>query len=79
MSLAFSTISVGTELSIFGQSIVLILIQIGGTGIMTLSSSMMVLIGKSLGMKDIIIRQDLLGVSSLEDIMAMINDIIDTH
>ena len=71
-----STISVGTDLSIFGQSIVLILIQIGGLGIMTLSSSMMVLIGKSLGMKDRIIRQDLLGVSSLEDIMAMINDII---
>ena len=55
-----STISVGTDLSIFGQSIVLILIQIAGLGIMTLSSSMMVLIGKSLGMKDRIIRQDLL-------------------
>ena len=71
-----STISVGNDLTVFGQSIVLILIQIGGLGIMTLSSSMMVLIGKSFGMKDRIIRQDLLGVSSLEDIMAMINDII---
>ena len=71
-----STISIGTELSIFGQMIVLILIQIGGLGIMTLSSSMMILIGKSLGMKDRIIRQDLLGVSSLEDIYAMISDII---
>ena len=71
-----STISVGQELSIFGQLVVLVLIQIGGLGIMTLSSSMMILLGKSMGMKDRIIRQDLLGVSSLEDTFAMISDII---
>ena len=71
-----STISVGQDLSIFGQLVVLVLIQIGGLGIMTLSSSMMILLGKSMGMKDRIIRQDLLGVSSLEDTFAMISDII---
>lgn len=71
-----SPLSVGQDFSLFGQIVILFLIQIGGLGIMTLSSSMAILLGKSMGMKDRIVLQDLLDVNSLEDLLAMITDIV---
>lgn len=71
-----STVSLSDNFSNIGQLIILILIQVGGLGIMTLSSSMTILLGKSMGMKDRIIMQDLLDVSSLEELFAMILSII---
>lgn len=70
------TISVASDLSLFGQIVILILIQIGGLSIMTLYSSMTILLGKSMRMKDRIIMQDLLDVSSLEELFHMIVDIV---
>lgn len=71
-----SSISLASDLSLFGQIVILILIQIGGLSIMTLYSSMTILLGKSMRMKDRIIMQDLLDVSSLEELFRMIIDII---
>ena len=71
-----SPVNIGQDFSIFGQIIILFLIQIGGLGIMTLSSSMAILLGKSMGMKDRIVMQDLLDVNSLEDLVAMVTDIV---
>ncbi len=71
-----STISAKGDLSTFGQIVLLLLIQIGGLGIMTLSSSMAVILGKSMPMKDRIIMQELVDVSSLEDLLTMLMDII---
>ena len=71
-----STISLADHFSFFGQLVILGLIQIGGLSIMTLYSSTVILLGRSMGMKDRIIMQDLLAVSSLEGLFAMIVDII---
>lgn len=71
-----STVSLGSDFSFFGQIVMLILIQIGGLSIMTLYSSMAILLGRSMRMKDRIIMQDLLDVSSLEELFAMIIDIV---
>ena len=71
-----STISLTENFSVFGQVVILGLIQIGGISIMTLYSSMTILLGKSLGMKDRVIMQDLLDVSSLEELFSMILDIL---
>ena len=68
--------SLATDFTLFGQIVVLVLIQIGGLSIMTLYSSMTILLGRSLGMKDRVIMQDLLDVSSLEELFEMIVDII---
>tara|TARA_R110002072_G_scaffold1989_5_gene16573 strand:- start:27178 stop:28914 length:1737 start_codon:yes stop_codon:yes gene_type:complete len=70
------TKSLATDFSLFGQIVILILIQIGGLSIMTLYSSMAILLGKNMGMKDRVIMQDLLDVNSLEDLFKMIVDII---
>lgn len=71
-----ATVSVGNHLSLFGQAVLLGLIQVGGLSIMTLVSSMTILLGRSMGMKDRIILQDMLDASSLEDLFSMIVDII---
>lgn len=71
-----STLSLQDNFSLFGQVVILALIQIGGLSIMTLYSSMAILLGRSMRMKDRIIMQDLLDVSSLEELFAMIVNII---
>lgn len=71
-----STLSLADNFSFIGQIIVLVLIQIGGLGFMTLSSSMTILLGKSLAVKNQVMMQDLLDISSFEDLVAMIMDII---
>lgn len=71
-----ATKSLGSDLSLFGQIVILVLIQIGGLSIMTLYSSMTILLGRSVGMKDRVIMQDLFDVSSLEGLFVMIIDIV---
>lgn len=71
-----STLSLQDNFSLFGQVVTLVLIQIGGLSIMTLYSSMAILLGRSMRMKDRVIMQDLLDVSSLEELFAMIVNII---
>ena len=71
-----STISLPDEFSVFGQMIMLILTQVGGLGIMTLSSSMAVIMGKNLQMREQVIMQDVLDASGSEELLNLIVDII---
>lgn len=71
-----ATITVGYDLTFFGQLVLLVLLQIGGLSIMTLYSSIALLLGRSLQMRDRIIMQDLLDITSLDDLLAMILDVI---
>ena len=71
-----TTLSLNNDLSFFGQLVILGLIQIGGLSIMTLYSSTTILLGRSMGIKDRIVMQDLLNVSGLEELFSMIVDII---
>lgn len=71
-----STLSLSENFSFIGQIIILVLIQIGGLGYMTLYSSMTILLGKSLAVRDQVMMQDLLNISSFEDLLQMIINII---
>lgn len=71
-----STLSLSDNFSFIGQVVVLLLIQIGGLGYMTLYSSLTILLGRSLALKEQVVMQDLLDISSLEDLLSMIIDII---
>lgn len=71
-----STISLADNFSFIGQIIVLLLIQIGGLGYMTLYSSLVILLGKSLALNQQVLMQDLLDLSSFENLLSMIIDII---
>lgn len=71
-----STISIGNDLSIFGQLVVLVVIQIGGLSIMTLYSSITVLLGKNLSTKERVLMQDLHDAVSLEELFDVILNIV---
>lgn len=71
-----SSILPNEYLSIFGQMVLLILLQVGGLGIMTLSSSMAVIMGRSLQMREQVIMQDVLDTSNTEELMGLIVGII---
>lgn len=71
-----STISVLEDLSIFGQVVVLVLVQMGGLGIMTLSSSMALIMGRNLQIREQVIMQDVLDTSSAQELMSLVVDII---
>jgi trk system potassium uptake protein TrkH len=71
-----STISLPDEFSLFGQMVMLILTQVGGLGIMTLSSSLAVIMGKNLQMREQVIMQDVLDASSSEELLGLVVDIV---
>ena len=71
-----STVSVGDDLSYFGQAIVLLLVQVGAVGIMTLSSTVSLLIGKSMSMREKVVLLDVLDADSMEDIYRIIADVL---
>lgn len=71
-----STISLTEDFSVFGQMMMLILVQVGGLGIMTLSSSMAVIMGKNLQMREQVIMQDVLDTSNSQELLGLIVDII---
>lgn len=71
-----STISVVDEFSLFGQMVMLLLVQVGGLGIMTLSSSLALIMGKNLQMREQVIMQDVLDTSGSAELLSLIVDII---
>lgn len=71
-----ASISMVDDLSVFGQMVILILLQVGGLGIMTLSSSMAVIMGKNLQMREQVIMQDVLDTSNSEELLVLIINII---
>lgn len=71
-----SPISIVDNFTIFGQFVILLLVQVGGLGIMTLQSVLTILVGRSMGMKNRLVMQDLLDVSNLGDIVGLIFDIV---
>ncbi len=70
------TVSLTNDFSVFGQLVIMTLFQIGGLGIMTLSSSMAIIMGKNLAMKEQVIMQDVLDTSSSQELLNLIIDII---
>ncbi len=73
-----ATVNLAESYSYFGQIVLLLCIQVGGLGIMTLSSSLTIFLGKSLAVKERLVLQDILDVSSLEGLVEVIVDIVKT-
>lgn len=71
-----SVVSLVDQFNIFGQLVTLLLIQIGGLGLMTLSSSMVIILGRRFGLKGKIFMQDVLDTANFEGILKLISDII---
>ena len=62
--------------SIFGQIVILILIQIGGLGIITIMSGIMISMQRKLGMKDRMLIQDAFNLNTLSGIVKFIKKVL---
>lgn len=62
--------------SVFGQTVILILIQIGGLGIMTAASTFSLILGKNIGLKERLTIQESLNEFSLQGVVKLFRYII---
>ncbi len=65
-----------TQWTLFGQIVILLLIQIGGLGIVTLATFFSVLLGRKISMKGKILAQESISDYSFADVIRMIKSVI---
>ena len=69
-------VDTGSYFTPFGQTVILILIQLGGLGIMTMSTFFLIMIGRRLTLKDRIMMQDTLGERKVTGLKGLIKLIV---
>ncbi|RJP77889.1 MAG: ATPase [Desulfobacteraceae bacterium] len=69
-------VDTGSYFTVFGQCIILILIQIGGLGVMTISVTMFQWIGKSISFRQRMAMQDMFAHTPRKDIFQVIKSIV---
>ena len=70
------TLPTATTWSIFGQAVILILIQVGGLGVITIISAVMILLHKRMGIGDRLLLQDALNLNSLSGIVRFVRRVL---
>lgn len=66
----------GSQLSMFGQIVIMLLFQLGGLGFMTLASMMAILLGKRITIKERLLLKEALNQNSLQGIVRLVQYII---
>lgn len=69
-------VDTGTYFSVFGQLIILTLVQIGGLGIMTISTAFAVLLGQKLTLKIENVMQNVMGASMRFDMLTLVRNVV---
>ncbi|MBO5323957.1 MAG: potassium transporter KtrB [Oscillospiraceae bacterium] len=62
--------------SVFGQVVILLLIQIGGLGVITIMSALMILLHKRMGIGDRLLLQDAFNLNSLSGIVRFVKRVM---
>lgn len=62
--------------SVFGQAVILILIQIGGLGIITVMSAVLITLNKKMGLNDRILIQDTFNLNSMSGIVRFVRRVV---
>lgn len=70
------TLPTVTTWSIFGQVVILILIQIGGLGIITIMSAFMILLHRKIGISDRLLIQDAFNLNTLSGLMQFVKKVV---
>jgi len=70
------TLPTVTTFSIFGQIVILVLIQIGGLGVITIFTGILLIFGKRISIDDRILIQDSFNLNSLSGIVKFIKKVI---
>ena len=70
------TLPTVTTWSVFGQVIILVLIQVGGLGVITIMSAIMILLQKRMGINSRLLLQDALNLNSLSGIVRFVKRVL---
>lgn len=70
------TLPTVTTWSIFGQVVILILIQIGGLGIITIMSGLMIMLHRKMGLGDRLLIQDAFNLNTLSGLVKFVRKVI---
>lgn len=70
------TITTASSWSIFGQAVILLLIQIGGLGIITIMSGFMIIINKKMGIGDRLLIQDAFNLHTMSGLTKFVKNTI---
>lgn len=70
------TLPTVTTWSVFGQTVILILIQVGGMGVITIMSALMILLNKRMGIGDRLLLQDAFNLNSLYGIVQFVKRVL---
>ena len=70
------TVTTATTWSIFGQAVILVLIQIGGLGIITVMSGIMILMHRRMGLNDRLLLPDALNLNSLSGLVRFVKKVV---
>ncbi len=65
-----------TTWSVFGQAVILILIQIGGLGIITIMSGVMILLNRKMGISDRLLIQDAFNLNTMAGMVRFVKNVI---
>lgn len=71
-----AVVDTGTHLSGFGQAVVLVLIQIGGLGFMTMATLFALVFRRRISLRDRLILQEAMNQSSMEGIVRLIRKVL---
>ncbi|WP_342431893.1 TrkH family potassium uptake protein [Neobacillus sp. FSL H8-0543] len=69
-------VDTGTTFTIFGQLVILSMIQVGGLGFMTFATLFALILGKRITLKERILLQESLNILSLEGIVKLVKQIL---
>lgn len=70
------TLPTVTTWSVFGQVVILLLIQIGGLGVITIAAGIMVMLGKRIGIGNRILIQDSFNLNTMSGLVKFIKKVI---
>jgi len=71
-----AVVDTGTTFTLFGQIVLLVLVQLGGWGFMTSSILMFLMLGKRIGLKERILLKESVNYGSLQGLIKLVQSII---
>lgn len=70
------TLPTATAWSVFGQIVILLLIQIGGLGIVTIMSGLMILLNRKMGIGDRLLIQDAFNLNTMSGLAKFVKNVL---
>jgi len=70
------TLPVATTFSVFGQAVILLLIQIGGLGVITIMSAFMLMLNRKMGIGDRLLIQDAFNLNTMSGLSRFVKSVM---